>query len=199
MNGTAHERLLGAIRAAPARCGRTAVVAIDGRAGAGKSTLAASLAAELAVPVVELDALYGGWDGLEHGIALLAEEVLAPLAASGRAAVPRYDWHAGAWREPEPLASPALLLVEGVGAGSLRAAPYVSLLVWLELDADERLRRALARDGRTLSEHWPMWAAQEERYLERERTPERADLVVDTARCALVESAQEDGSLASSE
>src|SRR5690349_19354104 len=118
------------LRAAPPRAGRTRVIAIDGRSGSGKSTLAALLGAELDAPVVSLEDLYGGWDGLENGVDLLVAEVLAPLAAGRTARVPRYDWATGAWAAPVPLPPPALLIVEGVGAGARRAAAYASVLVW---------------------------------------------------------------------
>src|SRR5579871_514962 len=83
------------------------VLAIDGRSGSGKTTLAAALGA----PVVSLEDLYGGWDGLRPGIERLVRCVLEPLAAGRRARVPRYDWHAGRWREPWPLDPPPLLVV----------------------------------------------------------------------------------------
>ena len=76
------------LRAAVPRAGRTRVLAIDGRSGAGKSSLAAAMSGELGAPVVSLEDLYGGWDGLENGIDLLVSEVLEPLAA-GRAALSR--------------------------------------------------------------------------------------------------------------
>jgi hypothetical protein len=68
----------------PARAGKTRVIAIDGRSGAGKSTLADLLRADLEAPVVSLEYLYGGWDGLERGVDLLVSEVLEPLSG-GRA------------------------------------------------------------------------------------------------------------------
>ena len=101
-----------------ARAGATRVVAIDGRSGAGKSTLAHELAGELEAPLVSLEDLYGGWDGLEHGVSLLLGAVLRPLAAGRPAEVPRYDWLAAAWGEPWTLSAPAHLVVEGTGAGA---------------------------------------------------------------------------------
>src|SRR5579871_5666736 len=97
---------------------RGGVLAIDGRSGSGKSTLALALGA----PVVSLEDLYGGWDGLRPGIDRLVREVLEPLRAAGRAGVPRWDWRAGRWERPRELARPALLVVEGAGAGALAAA-----------------------------------------------------------------------------
>jgi hypothetical protein len=159
--------------------GKTRVIAVDGRSGAGKTSLAAELAAELRAPVVTLEDLYGGWDGLERGIDLLVSTVLEPVAAGRAARVPRYDWVAGRWGEPWVLEVPAVLIVEGVGAGARRAARFESALIWMESAAPVRKRRALLRDGETFAPHWDEWATQEDALLARERTPERAGLVID--------------------
>jgi uridine kinase len=163
--------------AAP-RAGATRVVAIDGRSGSGKTSLAAAVASQLGAPVVSLEGLYGGWDGLEHGIVLLVSEVLEPLAAGRAARVPRYDWAAQEWADPVLLEPPAALIVEGVGAGARRAAAFASLLVWLEVPARTRKKRALDRDGETFAPYWDQWAAQEDLLLARERTPDRADIII---------------------
>ena len=161
---------------APA-AGRTRVVAVDGRSGSGKTSLATALqAARSSAPVVALEDLYGGWDGLERGIDLLVSAVLEPLAAGRTARVPRYDWIAAGWDAPWTLEPPEVLIVEGVGAGARRAAAYESVLVWMEEPAPVRKKRALDRDGETFAPYWDAWAAQEDAMLARERTPERADL-----------------------
>jgi uridine kinase len=162
------------------RGGRTIVVAIDGRAGSGKTTLAEELAAELSAPMVSLEYLYDGWDGLERGIGLLITEVLEPLSKGQTAYVPRYDWIRETWDEPAPLDPPETLIVEGVGAGARPAAKYESVLVWLETPSSVRKKRALNRDGETFAPYWDQWAAQETAMLARERTRERADIVIDT-------------------
>jgi para-aminobenzoate synthetase len=167
-------RLLGG----PARAGKTRVIAIDGRSGAGQSSLAALLGDELGAPVVALEDLYGGWDGLERGIDLLVAEVLEPLRAGKAARVPRYDWVAREWGTPWVLEPPEVLIVEGAGAGARRAAAYASVLIWIEEPAPVRKKRALDRDGATFIPYWDMWAAQEEAMLAREHTAERADLVI---------------------
>jgi uridine kinase len=167
-------------RAAP-RDARTRVVAIDGRSGAGKSSLAAGLRAELGAPVVTLEDLYGGWDGLECGIELLVSEVLEPLSAGRAARVPRYDWGAAVWGTPWVLDPPEVLIVEGVGAGARRAAAYASTLVWMEAAESVRKKRALDRDGETFAPHWDRWAAQEDAMLAREHTADRADFIITAA------------------
>jgi uridine kinase len=156
------------------------VIAIDGRSGAGNSTLAAALAGRLPAALVALEDLYGGWDGLQDGVGRLCGDVLSPFAQGRAARVPRYDWGAGAWLEPRTLQPPEILIVEGVGAGALAAAPYTSLLVWVHAPAALRLERALTR--RPGDAHaWERWARQEDAYVERERPQERADFVVQSA------------------
>lgn len=174
------QSLLKVIKAAPPRAAATRVIAIDGRSGSGKTTLAQTLALALAAPIVSLEDLYGGWDGLEHGVSLLASAVLRPLAEGRSASVPRYDWQAGAWAEPWTLEPPAFLLVEGVGCGAQALAEHTSLLIWLELAAERRRERALARRfGDLYGPQWQRWALQEDAFYEREAPVERADVVLD--------------------
>ena len=171
-------RIAAAARRAAPQAGATRVVAVDGRSGSGKTSLAALLSGRLRAPVVSLEDLYGGWDGLEHGIDLLVSAVLEPLAAGRAARVPRYDWIAGKWAVPVVLEPPDVLIVEGVGAGARRAAAFESVLVWLEVPAPARKQRAIARDGATFAPYWDQWAAQEDLMLARERTPDRADIIL---------------------
>ncbi|MCM3882266.1 dephospho-CoA kinase [Frankia sp. R82] len=183
LRGPDLSRLAAALRAAPARAGDVRVLALDGRSGAGKTTLAARLGQALPAPCVSLEDLYGGWDGLAAGVGRLVAEVLVPLAAGRTPRVPRYDWTARAWQEPRPLTvAGGLLVVEGVGAGARAAAPYLSLLVWLEAPVALRRTRALARDGDVYTGHWDAWAAQESALLDQDDTRSRADIVLHTDR-----------------
>jgi len=171
-------RVRGALDVAPPRAGATKVLAVDGRSGAGKSTVAAELAGALGAPVVDLEYVYPGWDGLEAGIDLLVSDVLRPLAAGDTAQVPRWDYAADGWGAPLAVPPGEVVVVEGVGAGDRRAAPFVSVLVWVELDDATRHARAIARDAEVYRPHWERWAAQERAMLARERTAARADVVV---------------------
>jgi uridine kinase len=166
------------LRDAEPRAGRTRVLAIDGRSGSGKTTLADQVVDASGAPLVRLEDLYGGWDGLEYGIDLLVSAVLEPLARDETAFVPHYDWIKDSWDEPAPLAPPEFLVVEGVGAGARRAARYESVVAWVELPTVVRQRRAFQRDGDLYAPNWERWARQEEEMLAREGTPERADVVV---------------------
>ena len=174
-----------------------AVVAVDGPSGAGKTRLADRLAVELrgdlggparaaGTAVVHLDDLYPGWDGLEAVVPLLVEHVLAPLRGGAAVTVPTWDWErdrAGAPRALPELGPPrpAVVLLEGAGAGARAVAPHLVGLIWVEAPEPVRRARALARDGATYGPHWARWARQERGHFRREGTRRRADLVLVTA------------------
>ncbi|MFC0464668.1 hypothetical protein ACFFKU_12920 [Kineococcus gynurae] len=163
------------------RTARPRVVGVDGRSGAGKTGFAARLGAALAAPVLAVEDLYRGWDGLAGAV-----EELSPLLRRWRAGVParfrRWDWAAGCDGAEVTVAPAPLLVVEGVGCS---AADGVDLLVWLELDAPTRKARALARDGDTFAPFWDRWAAQEDALFSAHPV-ERGGVVVQDGRAVLV-------------
>jgi uridine kinase len=73
-----------------------------------------------------------------------------------------------------------VLVLEGVGAGSLLVEDLVTTLVWVEADHDVRLTRGVQRDGVASRDDFVAWMASEAPYLEEQRTRARADLVVRT-------------------
>ena len=126
------------------------VVAVDGPSGAGKTTLTRELRRRLdGPPVIHLDAVYPGWDGLAQTPAILHDHVLAPLARGERAAYQRFDWEADRFAEEYVVPPAPLLVVEGCGAGAWPGFGYVSVLIWVEASRDDRYARAMARDGET--------------------------------------------------
>ncbi len=161
--------------------GATVVVAVDGRAGAGKTTFGEALADELGAVHVDIENAYPGWDGLEEGARVAREELLAPIAAGQAGVLPQWDWLASRPGEPLVVEPPEFLVLSGTGSGAAANEPYLSLLVWMELGDDERRRRALERDGELFEMHWDRWSKQVEGHLAREQTRARADAVVDTS------------------
>lgn len=156
---------------------------VDGPSGSGKSTLGERLAAALGgSPVLHMDDLYPGWDGLADAVPLLHERIVAPLAAGRAARYRRYDWVRGTYyAEEHDLGRPPLLVVEGVASGARVVAAHTVLLAWVEAPRAERFRRGIERDGEAYRPHWERWARQEDVHFAAERTRERADLLVDGA------------------
>lgn len=159
------------------------LVCIDGPAGSGKSTLAAAVVDHAgalgSVALVHLDDLLDGWGGLPQVSATLERDVLTPLREGRTARYPRYDWHQERFAETCEVAPVDLLVVEGVGSGASSYASSVTTLVWVEAPAQLRLARGIERDGEALLPQWRRWMADEDALFVRERTRERADLLVD--------------------
>jgi uridine kinase len=180
------------VRAAPPRCGTTRLVCIDGPSGSGKTTLAARLAAALGgPPVLHMDDLYPGWDGLAAAVPLLHEQVVTPLAAGRAACYRRYDWHREEFAEAHDVGTPPLLIVEGAGCGARLIAERAVLLVWVDAPRDVRFRRGIARDGEPYRPHWERWARQEQTHFAAELTACRADVCADGAPASLYDPARE--------
>lgn len=149
------------------------VTLIDGRSGAGKTSLAALLSARLPqVQVLALDALYPGWDGLEQGVDAVLHGVLEALARGEEGHWRRWDWAKERPAEAHAVDPARPLIVEGSGILTPRTAALADVRVWLRSPAASRKARALARDGEAYRPHWDRWAGQEEQHL-RTDEPER--------------------------
>lgn len=163
----------------PPTLGEGHLVCVDGPAGSGKTTLATRLAEQVAgARVVHMDDLFEGWDGLPRVDAQL-RGLLEPLGHGRPGRYRRWDWHADRWAEEVEVEPSSLLVLEGVGAGSLVTGPWTSVLAWVEAPHDLRMRRGIERDGEAFAPYWEAWAAAEVDHFARHRTRERADLVLD--------------------
>lgn len=172
------ETALRRARTLPATLGSGRLICVDGPAGSGKTTLAAAIGRLAGAPVVHMDALYDGWDGLPRVTDQL-DALLLPLAEDQAGHYLRYDWDLGQYVETVAVPPGPLLVLEGVGSGSRAHAPLCTVLVWVEAPPALRLARGLERDGVLVEEHWRRWMRDEAEHFERDDTSSRADLVVD--------------------
>lgn len=159
------------------------VVLIDGCSGAGKSSLAARVAARwpLAgrVQVIALDSLYPGWDGLDGGVERALVGILRPHGRGRLGAWQRWDWERATEAETHAV-DPALgVIVEGSGLLTPATAALGDVRVWLEAPESERKHRALTRDGESYRPHWERWAAQERVHIARDDPRSLASRIVE--------------------
>lgn len=188
---------------APARCGTTRVVLIDGPAGSGKTTLANRLAEALGgarsagagtydpdhpleagapVQILHGDDMYEGWSGLATLHQILLGQILEPLAQGGQGSFRMWDWVED--RRSHIINVPArkFLIIEGVGVGLPRARDLVSLVVFVEAPWEERLKRGVARDHHAYEDvvaKWQAFDAEESALHVASATRAAADFVVD--------------------
>jgi uridine kinase len=156
------------------------IIVIDGRAGAGKSTLALDLQNELfrsgeSMPrVIHMDDLYEGWTGLAQGADYLQRFVLGPLLANGTSSWQEYNWELESrerWRE---FSGGTPLIIEGCGSLNRYTSTVAHLTVWLDVSVEIRKQRWLERDGHIFDMYFDSWAAQELDFIAREKSPEFA-------------------------
>ena len=137
---------------------RPTLVGIGGFGCAGKTTLARSISG---AQVVATD---GFWDGEGFDLARLRREVLEPLLAVRPASFAVRDWASGVVTVTtiEPV---GIVVIEGVCALHRTLRDAYALRIWLEVEADVRLARAVARDGESARSMWlETWMPREERY-----------------------------------
>jgi uridine kinase len=154
------------------------VVAIDGRSGVGKSTLARALAERLDACVIDGDEFYVG--GIELRMDSLASRaaacidwtrqrsVLEALAAGRTAHWRAFDWDAFDGRlcgDPKTLEPRPVVILEGVYAARPELADLLDLRVVLVAPGEVRLARLAAREG-TIGSWERQWHEAEEFYFD---------------------------------
>ena len=162
------------------------VVGIDGRGGAGKSTLARSLATLLPeTAIVQFDDFYRPQGdrqelGSDFDWRRLEAEVLAPLATGKSARYQRYDWDTGELAEWHDVPAQGVVIIEGNYSTRPELRDYYDLTIWVETAHDLRLARGLERDGEQARATWlEEWIPEEDRYIEACAPADHADVVVD--------------------
>lgn len=167
------------------------IVALDGRCGSGKSSLAAALSERLDCNVLHMDdfflrpeqrtearlAIPG--ENIDHERFL--EELLIPLSRGEKLRFRPYDCSEGALGPVRELPEKAVTLVEGTYSCHERLRDYYDLRIFVTTGSGEQLRRIKERNGeemaRRFEEHWiPL----EEMYFEACKVQEICEIVYET-------------------
>jgi uridine kinase len=179
------------ITSAAPTVGPVRLVCVDGPAGAGKSTVAALLAAALAtecgaVPVVHGDEVYEGWAVVATEAdrprafgalgARLETWLLDPWSRDEAGSHPVWDWESRAWGGTREVPAAPVVVLEGVGLASRSLRARAVLSVWVDADVSVRLRRVLARDGEAVRAEMATWQVDEDSWHRSDRTREDCDV-----------------------
>ena len=160
------------------------IIAIDGPAGAGKTTLAGELKRSFSskkVETVHLDDLYDGWSNpLNSDLALRVENLIKSFKAGKDHLLDIYDWKLGAFKSQRLVHAEDILIIEGVGSGATALRPHYAALIWINIDDATGLSRVLERDGDSIAPEMKEWQIAQREHFEREKTRENADFELTT-------------------
>lgn len=182
------DEILKKINAMIAAKGR-AVIAIDGRSAAGKTSLAAALAAQLGAAVVHMDDFFlpraeqpadlTAAPGGNMDFARFRAEV-GPALATGCAGSYRvFDCKAQAFGGSVPLPAGAVILVEGAYCLHPALPDVYDLRLFVTVDPETQAARVLQRGGAAaLAAFRARWIPAEEAYFKAFDVQARCDLQV---------------------
>jgi uridine kinase len=169
------------VKRSRAQCGDVRVIAIDGPAGSGKTTLAAGLARELKnCPVVHMDDLYNGWtqDLMVELGQRINQQVLQPISQGLTSNYQQFDWYKNSFTSQIEVPVHEFLILEGVGSASIVIADLITYLIWIEAKPDVVDERIVRRDGEAIRPHLLAWHAKEAHYFAEQETKRRADMLL---------------------
>ena len=161
------------------------IIAIDGPAGAGKTTLASTiflaLSPHISATVIHMDELYPGW---ESAIGDDLTKTLTWITSCHKAKKPllysSFNWAANEFADPKSHPSTHLLILEGVASAQIAIEESLATSIWLDLDPLIGYQRVIDRDGENISREMTHWLVMQEQHFAADRTKERCEFLLST-------------------
>lgn len=184
MNNLSLDDLINSILSAKPKFPNVRMIAIDGPAGAGKSTLAKRIKSNLQeqsglkTAIVHMDDLYDGWENAltDQLTKTLINQILVPVSLAKNFSYRKYNWLSGSFGDFSEEDSPEILILEGVGSGQKATRRYLDQLIWIDIDAETGLQRVLQRDGDYLENEMRVWQMRESSHFSKENTRDSATI-----------------------
>lgn len=181
--------LLDAVERALAERGHL-LLAIDGRCGCGKSSLAALLARELDGNVFHTDDFYLPFSRRAHDwrtqpagnmdLTRLREEVLTPLLAEETVYYRAYDCPRDCFKPTIEIPFKALSVVEGSYSQHPRLADAYDRKLFVTADREIQMHRLREREGKHAASFEKLWIPMEEHYFKASAIEQKADWLLRT-------------------
>jgi len=156
------------------------LLAIDGPAGAGKTTFAAKLEAELSVhstvKVIHLDDLYNGWDNaLSNPLSEILDRISTAHLAGREFVIKIFNWHTMEFDSEEKITPTDYLIIEGVGAAQQIVRETGATTYWLDIEPEIGIQRVLDQDGAHLEVQMHQWQVDQDKHFARDETRENCE------------------------
>ncbi len=166
------------------------LLAIDGRCGSGKTTLAAALAEVFSCRVIHMDEFFlrphqrtaqrlsqpGGNVDYERFL----REVLLPLSRGEDLSYRPYDCGTQSLLSPVPVEARGLTVIEGSYSCHPELRRYYDLRVFLTVEEEEQLARIQRRSPGKLEAFRERWIPLEERYFSQCAVESACELILHT-------------------
>lgn len=154
--------------------------AIDGPAGAGKTTYATKLERELAgdatVKVIHMDDLYNGWDNaLSNPLSEILDRISTAHLAAKEFVIKIFNWQTMQFDSEERVAPTDHLIIEGVGAAQQIVRETGATTYWLDIEPEIGLQRVLDRDGAHIEVQMRQWQVDQDKHFARDETRENCE------------------------
>jgi uridine kinase len=154
------------------------VIAIDGPAGSGKTTLAGQLKLDIPnIEIIHLDDLYQGWqDAFSPRLtASIINQILLPISQKIEFSYEIYDWKSNKFHNSKVVPANKIYLLDGVSSGQTQFRPYLSKIIWLNISDEIGLSRVLIRDGDEILSPMQEFQKAQKLHFARELTENAAD------------------------
>lgn len=151
------------------------LIAIDGPAGAGKTTLAAQFyrdfSPEKSVSVIHMDDLYNGWiNALDEHLTSRLAMIVREYNAHRPFTIPIFNWVTMAFESSLRIEPSDILIIEGVGAAQKIVRDAGATTYWLDIEPTLGLKRVLQRDGCEIESQMRQWQIDQEAHFARDLT-----------------------------
>ena len=172
---------------------RITLLAIDGRCTAGKSTLASYLCELFPAAVIHMDDFFLppymrsekrlAEPGANIHIERIETEIIRPILFGERELTfSKFDCSLGRIRESIRLSLAPLTIIEGVYSMRPELLPLYDIRVFLDVGADEQIKRLKARSPEKLDMFISRFIPLEERYFSHFQTRSLCDFYFDTGK-----------------
>lgn len=166
---------------------RSVLLAIDGRCGAGKTTLAAGLKEKTGCNVIHMDHFFlqpwqrtgkrlqepGGNVDYERFL----EEVMIPLSQGRNFSYRIFDCKKGTLSEPVLAEIGEITVIEGSYSCHPHLWDFYDFRIFMDVKKEEQLKRIERRNGKeALARFCNQWIPMEERYFEAFQIQDRCEL-----------------------
>ncbi|MDR0943902.1 MAG: ECF transporter S component [Ruminococcus sp.] len=157
---------------------RSAVIVIDGRCGAGKTTLAAMLSLCYDCEIIPMDSFFPQekTDGINIDITRFKSDVLEKIRLGKPFEYQPYSCSTGQFESPVSVNPGKLIIIEGSYSLYPGFVEYYDLKIFMTVKSDEQLKRIRLRDPESAEAFKKRWIPLEEEYFREYAIEDSADL-----------------------